>query len=104
MNRPYRILRFKSDVTPISISYATKEARDKGAQRYADKDGHVVGVEEWMKPDEWNDWDWWFTGQVVPSNCKHEHEKTTVATFPAGPTRAIHMCEDCGANISEVLE
>jgi hypothetical protein len=104
MNRPYRILRFKKDVTPISIGYATKEARDKKAQFYADKDGWIVGVEEWMKPDEWNDWGWWLTGEVAPSYCTHANKKTRVATFPAGPTRAIHTCEDCGANTSEVLE
>jgi hypothetical protein len=97
-NRMYRILRFKPDAKPTSISYATKEARDKKAQVYADKDGYVVGLEEWSKRD------WWLTGEVVPSNCTHDHEKTTVATFPAGPTRAIHTCERCGANVSEVLE
>ena len=104
MNRPFGILRFKPDVTPVGIKYATKEARDKRAQFYADKDGHVVGTEEWMKPDEWSDWGWWLTGQVIPSNCTHENETTEVATFPAGPARAIHTCKDCGANISEVLE
>lgn len=96
--RTYGILRFKADAYPIAIRYSTKERRDAAAQRYADRDHWVVGTEEFIGRD------WWLDGVVVPTNCTHEHETTEVATFPAGPARAVHTCQDCGANLSELLE
>lgn len=67
MDKPYGILRFKPEVRPVAIRYATKEARDKKAQEYADKDGYRVGLEEWMKPDMFSFHDWWVTGHVNPT-------------------------------------
>lgn len=95
--RPYRILRFKEGVTPISIGYATKEARDKKGQNYADRDGYVVGAEEWR------DDNWWLTGQFEPATCRHEKVVAKVLNFPQGPTRLIQKCEDCGTTRSEPL-
>jgi hypothetical protein len=67
MNKPYGILRFKPEVRPVALKYATKEARDKKAQEYADKDQYRVGLEEWMKAGDNPDYDWWLTGTVHPT-------------------------------------
>jgi hypothetical protein len=67
---PYRILR-DSALTPCAINYRTREARDKGAQRWADRDGKAVITELWdaEHPQDAVNRGWAMDGVVKPQQA-----------------------------------
>lgn len=71
---PYRILRFKEDLTRnICIYFKTRAAMEQGAHRWARRDGADVGTEEYCDPSaDYDDcwipmWGWWLDGVVKPA-------------------------------------
>jgi hypothetical protein len=66
--RDFRILRFREDAKPITIFYSSKAARDKGAAKWANRDGVQVGTEAYCDPSGTGEqWDWWLDGSVEPA-------------------------------------
>lgn len=67
----FRILRFNPAVTRnICIYYKTREALERGAQRWAARDKADVGTEEYCNPSEdpkVSQWGWWLDGVVTPA-------------------------------------
>lgn len=66
----FRILRFKPDAHRICIYYKTREALERGALRWAERDKFEVGTEEFCNPSDdpkVSQWDWWLDGVVTPA-------------------------------------
>ncbi|WP_410659475.1 hypothetical protein [Amycolatopsis sp. lyj-112] len=90
--KPFRILR-TADGAKAAISYASRNARDKAAERYAAQDGTIIALEFW---DEKNRHDhlnegWACEGLVhPPGSPTHDNRDTVRTTYrattpPAGP-------------------
>lgn len=72
--KPFRILRHHT-FTPCGIAYGTQEARDKAAQRYADRDGKTVLTELWAAdhPQDSLNKGWACDGAVPPAGMAIVH-------------------------------
>ena len=78
--RAFRLLRHHS-LTPCSIAYLTREARDTAAQRWADHDGHPVLTQLWdaSHPHDTINRGWAVDGVIAPQQAT-----VTLADRPSG--------------------
>jgi hypothetical protein len=97
--RPFRILRHHTQ-TPGCIAYKTRAARDTAAQRWADRDGHLVVTELWdaSHPQDAANRGWAVDGLVAPQQVTvtlhidniyelyGTVETTATVTIPVPPT------------------
>ncbi|WP_432830838.1 hypothetical protein [Dactylosporangium sp. CA-092794] len=96
--RAFRVRRHHSQ-TPGVVAYATREARDRGAQRWADHDGHSVLTELWdsSHPHDAANRGWAVDGVVAPQlatvtlHIENHYERygmvetTATVTIPVPP-------------------